>query len=174
MLISGDLARRERAGPLPSANSGVRSTEVVDPVLQGALQAMTGSLVYLGPQPERAAAFKLFGNLALLGILGVLGDVGRLAAAVGIEMKDAFTLFEHFNPGKALPLRAARIADGGWDKPSFEMSMARKDLRLMVEEAARGGQTLAMIPSLVALIDEGLARGEGQLDVAAAMRVPPR
>jgi hypothetical protein len=26
---------------------------------------MTGSLVYLGPQPERAAAFKLFGNLDL-------------------------------------------------------------------------------------------------------------
>jgi hypothetical protein len=44
---------------------------------------MTGSLVYLGPQPERAVAFKLFGNLTLLGILAVLGDVGRLAAARG-------------------------------------------------------------------------------------------
>jgi hypothetical protein len=35
----------------------------------------------------------------------VLGDVGRLAAAVGIDMKDAFSLFEHFNPGQALPQR---------------------------------------------------------------------
>ena len=67
---------------------------------------MTGSLVYLGPQPERAAAFKLFGNLTLLGILDVLGDVGRLAAAVGIDTKDAFSLFEHFNPGQALPRSA--------------------------------------------------------------------
>ena len=50
--------------------------------------------------------------------------------------------------------------------------MARKDLRLMPEEAARGGQTLAMIPGLAALLDEGVARGEGALDVAAAMRVP--
>jgi len=48
MLISGDPARHE--------------------ALQPALQRMTGSLVYLGPQPERAAAFKLFGNLTLLGI----------------------------------------------------------------------------------------------------------
>ena len=92
MLISGDPARHE--------------------ALQPALKAMTGSLVYLGPQPERAAAFKLFGNLTLLGILGVLGDVGRLAAAVGIDIKDAFSLFEHFNPGQALPQRAKRISAG--------------------------------------------------------------
>jgi len=78
MLISGDPARHQ--------------------ALQSALQAMTGKVIYLGPQPERAAAFKLFGNLTLLGILGVLGDVGRLAAAVGIDMKDAFSLFEQFNP----------------------------------------------------------------------------
>jgi len=152
MLISGDPARHA--------------------ALQGALQAMTGTLVYLGPQPERAAAFKLFGNLTLLSILGILGDVGRLAAAVGIDMKDAFSLFEHFNPGQTLPQRAKRISSGQYSPPSFEMSMARKDLRLMVEEAARGGQTLVMVPALAALLDAGIARGEGALDVAAGVRVP--
>ena len=60
---------------------------------------------------------------------------------------------------------------GQWDQPSFEMSMARKDLRLMVEEAACGRQTLAMVPALAALLDQGIARGEGGLDVAAAVRV---
>jgi 3-hydroxyisobutyrate dehydrogenase len=59
-----------------------------------------------------------------------------------------------------------------YEPPSFEMSMARKDLRLMVEEAARGGQTLAMVPALAKLLDEGIARGEGHLDVAAGVRVP--
>ena len=113
MLISGDPARHQ--------------------ALQGALQAMTGKVIYLGPQPERAAAFKLFGNLTLLGLLGILGDVGRLAAAVGIDMKDAFSLFEHFNPGQTLPQRAKRISAGQYTPPSFEMSMARKDLRLIVE-----------------------------------------
>lgn len=152
MLISGDPARHA--------------------ALQSALQAMTGKLVDLGPQPERAAAFKLFGNLTLLSILGILGDVGRLAAAVGIDMKDAFSLFEHFNPGQTLPQRAKRISSGQYTPPSFEMSMARKDLRLMIEEAARGGQTLVMVPALAALLDAGIARGEGALDVAAAVRVP--
>jgi 3-hydroxyisobutyrate dehydrogenase len=97
--------------------------------------------------------------------------VGRLAAAVGIDMKDAFSLFEHFNPGQTLPQRAKRISSGQYDPPSFEMSMARKDLRLMVEEAERGGQTLAMVPALAAVLDQGIERGDGALDVAAAMRV---
>lgn len=152
MLVSGDPARHEALLP--------------------ALQGMTGKVLYLGPQPERAAAFKLFGNLTLLGILGILGDVARLGAAVDIGMQDAFSLFQHFNPGQTLPQRAQRIAGGQWDPPSFEMAMARKDLRLMIEEAARGGQALAMMPALAALLDAGIARGEGSLDVAAAMRVP--
>jgi len=73
--------------------------------------------------------------------------VGRLAAAVGIETADAFSLFDHFNPGLTLPQRGKRISSGQYSPPSFEMTMARKDLRLMVEEAARGGQTLAVIPA---------------------------
>ncbi|MCW5659198.1 MAG: hypothetical protein KIT60_15960 [Burkholderiaceae bacterium] len=62
---------------------------VVERELQSALQAMTGRVIYLGPQPERAA-----------------------------------------------------------------------------------GQTLAMVPALARLLDEGIARGDGQLDVAAGVRVP--
>jgi 3-hydroxyisobutyrate dehydrogenase len=76
------------------------------------------------------------------------------------------------NPGQTLPQRAKRISSSQWEPPSFEMSMARKDLRLMVGEAAHGGQTLAMVPALAALLDEGIAPGEGHLDVAAGVRVP--
>ena len=53
-----------------------------------------------------ASPFWLFGDLTLLGLLGILGGVGRLAAAVGIDMKDAFSLFEHFNPGVGLKSRS--------------------------------------------------------------------
>lgn len=137
------------------------------------LQTMTGKVLYLGAQPERAAAFKLFGNLAILGILGTLADVNRLASAVGIPTAEAFGLFEHFNPGSTLPQRAARIeARQNHAQPSFEMVMARKDLRLMIEEAQRGGVDLFVAPAVAALLDAGLARGEGALDVAAAARMP--
>ena len=137
-----------------------------------ALQAMTGKLHYLGEAPERAAAFKLFGNLTLLGLLGVLGDLNRLAHAVGISTADAFSLFEQFNPGQTLPARAARITAAEFDKPSFEIGMARKDVRLMIEEARRGGVDLLVLPGVAAMFDAAIARGEGMLDSAAAARMP--
>jgi len=67
---------------------------------------------------------------------------------------------------------AARWANGSmsWrdsDPPSAGAGRTREG-----EEAARGGQTLAVIPALAALLDEGIACGEGGLDVAAAVRVP--
>jgi 3-hydroxyisobutyrate dehydrogenase len=137
-----------------------------------ALQKMTGSVLYLGEAPERAAAFKLFGNLTLIGIMGVLGDVNRLAHAVGIPTGEAFSLFKHFNPGQFLPARAARIEAGEFSAPSFEIAMARKDVRLMIEEARRGGVDLFVMPGVAAMFDAAIARGEGALDAAAAARAP--
>jgi len=152
MLLSGDKAHHDALLP--------------------ALQQMTGKLHYLGEAPERAAAFKLFGNLTLIGLLGVLGDVNRLAHAVGISTEDAFSLFQQFNPGQTLPARAARITAAEFDKPSFEIAMARKDVRLMIEEAQRGGVDLFVMPGVAAMFDAAIARGEGALDAAAAARAP--
>lgn len=137
-----------------------------------ALQQMTGKLLYMGEAPERAAAFKLFGNMTLIGIVGVLGDVNRLAHAVGIPTSEAFSLFEDFNPGQTLLARAQRIDSADVTKPSFEVSMARKDVRLMIEEAQRGGFDLFVMPGVAAMYDAAIARGEGALDSAAAARVP--
>jgi 3-hydroxyisobutyrate dehydrogenase len=138
--------------------------------LQRLLSTMTGTLLYLGAAPDRAAAFKLFGNLTLLAMMATLGDVNRLAHACGIGTADAFSLFEKFNPGVMLPVRAARIASGDFT-PSFEMTMARKDVRLMIEEAGRHGVDLALMPAVAALLDEAIARGDGAKDASAAAAV---
>jgi len=152
MLVSGEKSRHDALLP--------------------ELKKMTGNVIYLGEAPERAAAFKLFGNLTLIGIMGVLGDVNRLAHAVGIPTSEAFSLFKHFNPGQMLPARAARIESGDITSPSFEVSMARKDVRLMIEEARRAGVDLFVMPGVAAMFDAAIARGEGALDAVAAARVP--
>ena len=136
------------------------------------LQQMTGTVSYLGEDPSRAAAFKLFGNLTLLGFIGVLADVNRLAHAMGIGTADAFSLFQHFNPGATLPQRAERIVSADVTQPSFELAMARKDLRLMMEDAARGGMDLVVTPAIARLFDEAIARGQGHLDTVIAARIP--
>lgn len=152
MIVSGDRARCDALTPV--------------------LQTMTGKVAWLGDAPERAAAFKLFGNLVLIGMNGVLGDVARLAHAVGIPAADAMNLFGSFNPGAMLPARAAKIASGPFTPPSFEVSMARKDVRLMIEEAARHGVDLAVMPAVAALFDAAIARGDGALDASVAMAYP--
>ncbi len=50
--------------------------------------------------------------------------------------------------------------------------MASKDVRLMIEEAARHGVELAMMPLIANLYEKAIARGEDSLDTTAAFRFP--
>ncbi|MEA2720837.1 MAG: 3-hydroxyisobutyrate dehydrogenase [Candidatus Eremiobacteraeota bacterium] len=146
MLLSGDPKIRERVKPL--------------------LAPMTGKIVELGDDPTRAASFKLLGNMMLLVITGGLADVYKLARSLGIDPKDASALFNEFNPGNAVPIRGKMMAEGNFTPPNFELTMARKDLRLMVDEAARHGEKLDVVPAVGALYDRYIAAGFGSEDAA--------
>jgi 3-hydroxyisobutyrate dehydrogenase len=150
MLISGDPARIDALEPL--------------------LATMTGKLVRLGDAPERAAAFKLFGNLMIITMVAGLADVNRLAHATGVSTKDAMALFDTFNPGGALPVRAGKIGSADFTA-SFELTMARKDVRLMIEEAGRHGVELAVLPAVAALMDGAIAAGDGADDTSAMAKL---
>ena len=144
MLLSGPPELRARVRPM--------------------LEPMTGKLIELGDDPARGAAFKLFGNLLLISLVASIADIYQLARAVGIDPKDAIGLFEHFNPGGTLTARGRGIAEGRFDPPSFEAAMARKDLRLMAEEAGRHGTQLDLVPAVGALLDRYIAAGHGGED----------
>ena len=117
MLASGERARFDALAP--------------------ELGKMTGKLVYLGEQPERAAALKLLGNLFLMCFTTGLAEMLALAKALDIPAGDAASLFDTFNPGLTIGARMQRMLAGDFSQPSWELSMARKDARLMLEEAAR-------------------------------------
>lgn len=129
--------------------------------LSPALEKMTGKLVYLGSRPERAASFKLMGNLFLMMMTAGVTEMLSLAKAIGIPAAEAATLFDAFNPGTSIPARVKRVLEGDFAHPSWELSMARKDARLMMEEAQRGGGALAVLPALAAEMDRWIARGHG-------------
>jgi 3-hydroxyisobutyrate dehydrogenase len=144
MLASGDPARVDALRP--------------------ALEKMTGRLVYLGPQPERAAAFKLFGNLFLMFMTAGVAEVLTLAKALDVKPEEAAALFDAFNPGTTLGARVKRMLDADFGHPSWELSMARKDARLMLEEGERHGVPLPMLPAIAATMDRFLERGHGHDD----------
>jgi 3-hydroxyisobutyrate dehydrogenase len=141
--------------------------------LKDALETMTGKLVYLGDDPMRAASFKLFGNLFIIAILAGLADVKRLAGAVGISAADAFSIFSFFDPAPSIPARAAKIAAKD-TTPSAELTMARKDVRLMIEEAKRHGVELGVMPAIAAVYDDAIAHGFGALDFSAIAQLDGR
>jgi 3-hydroxyisobutyrate dehydrogenase len=144
MLASGDRARFD--------------------ALEPELAKMTGKLVYLGAEPERAAGMKLLGNLFLIAMTAGLADVFALAKALGIPPEEAGSLFGLFNPGKLLPARVERMLAREFDEPSWELAMARKDARLMEEAAAAGGVPLAVLPAIAREMDRWLERGHAKSD----------
>jgi 3-hydroxyisobutyrate dehydrogenase len=144
MLVSGDRAVVARVSPL--------------------LAPMTGKLVDLGPRVDAAAAYKLLGNLFLLALTAGFTDVLALAKAMEIPASEVASLFDHFNPGAAVPARFKRILEADFEHPTWELAMARKDARLMQAEAAAAGVALSMLPAFAALMDRRLAEGHAHAD----------
>ena len=144
MLLSGAPDVRARVKPL--------------------LEPMTGTVLELGDDPSRASAFKLMGNMMLVFIITGLADVYRFAAGLGISAPEAHALFSTFKPTGAIDIRGKAMANGDFT-PQWELSMARKDVRLMLEEAGRHDVDLPVLPDVDALFAQYERAGRGSDDV---------
>jgi len=128
------------------------------------LSKMTGKLINLGTDPAKAAGMKLLGNLFLVTLTAGLADTLALAKALNIPASDIASLFDVWNPGASVQGRLKKITDGNFDQPTWELDMARKDTRLMMEEAAHGKAELTMIPAIAKLMDQWRDKGHGHDD----------
>lgn len=144
MLASGDRARFDSLAPH--------------------LEKMTGKLVYLGPDPARAAGIKLLGNHFLIVMGAGLVDTLALAKALAIPQDEVANLFGFFNPGPMIPARLARIRAADYANPSWNLAMARKDVRLMTEAAHAGHVTLEALPGIAKAMDAWIAKGHAADD----------
>jgi len=133
-------------------------------MVQPALARMTADVWYLGDRSDLASAYKLFGNSMLFAINAGLSDVLAMAKNLGVPSQAALEVFSRFNTGLAIPMRGQKMASGDFSA-MFELAMARKDVRLMLESA--GGQPLIVLPALAARMDEVIAAGHGNDDFAA-------
>ena len=129
-----------------------------------ALDRMTGEVWYVGDEPDRAAAYKIFGNSMLFVIAAGVADVFAMAKGLGIPAADALAVFSKFQPGGVIKARGEKMARGDFSA-SFELTMARKDMRLMLEAA--GGQPMAVLPAIAERMDDAIAKGHGRDDLGA-------
>ncbi len=159
-VFMGPAATRDGAGMMMVAGSQTAYDRV-----RADLEKMTGHLWYVGEQSEKAAALKLAGNEMLFFIAAGLADAFATAGGAGLSARETLELFEHFKPTAAIELRGKMMADGDF-APRFELTMARKDARLMTETAAAGNKTLHALPAIVARMDSLIAAGHGNDDLA--------
>lgn len=132
--------------------------------LSPVLSKMTGKLLNFGTEVDRAAGIKLLGNSFLLFLTAGLSDALALAKAMEIPSSDLVALFDTWNPGSMVPARLKRILAADFDNPSWELAMARKDARLMINEAGKAGTHLAAIPAIAAEMDKWIAAGHANQD----------
>ena len=132
--------------------------------VQPSLAAMAADLWYVGEREDLAAALKIFGNSMLFAMTGGIADILAMAKNLGVAPDDAISVFNRFNAAGALSARAQKIAHGDFSA-SFELTMARKDMRLMLEAA--GDQPLVALPAIARRMDEAIANGHGKDDLGA-------
>ncbi len=136
--------------------------------LHNHLTAMTGKVLHVGERADLAAVFKLAGNSVFFALAAAMHDVLAIGRGAGVSAEQMLSLFDVFKPGAALSFLGQRVAQAGDGPASFELTMARKDARLMVETAGAG--RLLVLPSVIAAMDAAIAAGQGAADYAAFTR----
>ncbi len=142
----------------------VSGPQTVFEAVRGELAKMTGDVWYVGEEGDRAAAYKLFGNSMLFVIAAGVADVFAMAKGLGIAPAEALEVFSKFQPGGVIKSRGEKMARGDFSA-TFELTMARKDMRLMLEAA--GDQPMTVLPGIATRMDEAIAKGHGQEDLGA-------
>jgi 3-hydroxyisobutyrate dehydrogenase-like beta-hydroxyacid dehydrogenase len=157
-VFMGPSNAREATGRMLCAGPAA----LVD-LLAPALKQMTGELALLGDDVTRPTALKLVGNAMIIGVVGVVADALAVGTSAGLPPAEVLKFATGFNLAGIVSMRAARIERGDYTA-SFELSMARKDVRLMQETAQAG---LSVLPGLAERMDALLEAGHGAKDLAA-------
>lgn len=155
-VFMGPPAARKAAGTMLACGP-----QAIFDSVKGELGKMTGRVEYLGERPDIAAVEKLFGNAMIIGVSAVLADVLTIAQASNVPGEEAIKLLGLLDLNAMVSGRGGNMAKGNFT-PTFELSMARKDVRLMMETC--GSRPLAALPGVAARMDQLIAAGHGGQD----------
>jgi 3-hydroxyisobutyrate dehydrogenase-like beta-hydroxyacid dehydrogenase len=135
--------------------------------VQADLARMAARVEYAGERPDLAAVYKLCGNAFIVGLTALMADVFTVAAGAEVGPDDALGILGFFDPAQVIAGRGKAMAAANY-APSFELTMARKDVRLMLETA--GDRPLAALAAIATRMDALIAEGHGDKDMAVLGR----
>jgi len=157
-VFIGPAAARQGQGTILA--SGPRALfDAVEP----ALAKMAERVEYFGERPDLAAVYKICGNAVIIGVSSVVADVLAIGSSSELAPDDTMKIFGMLNVPAMLAGRGRAMANRN-HAPSFELTMARKDVRLMLETAA--DRPLTVLPGVAQRMDALIAEGHGADDLA--------
>ena len=131
------------------------------------LAQMTGRLEYLGERADLAAVHKLFGNAMIISMSCIVADILTIAKASGVQGEDAINLLGLLDLNAMVAGRGKNMAQGNFAL-SFELAMARKDVRLMLETT--GELPMSVLPGIAQRMDQLIAQGHSAEDATVVAR----
>lgn len=136
--------------------------QVLFDAVKDELSRMAPRVEYLGERPDLAATYKLFGNAFIIGITALVSDVFAITRGSDVAPSEALRLLDFFNPSAIIAGRGKNMAARNF-APGFELAMARKDVRLMLETAS--GTPVVVLPAVAERMDVLIAEGYGGDDL---------
>src|SRR5579884_986729 len=144
-VFIGPPAARQSKGTILAAGPKALFEQVREP-----LSKMAERVEYFGERPDLAAVFKLCGNAFIIGINAVVADAFAVAKGADVPAADVLRVLEMFNTSAIVSGRGRNMVAREFT-PTFGLTMARKDVRLMLETA--GDEPLSVLPSVAARMD---------------------
>lgn len=133
--------------------------------LTAILDTMTGRVWHVGDRPDLAAIYKICGNAVLIATAGLMGDLYSIGQAHDMTPGQVEALFDNFQLGAFFGRMGGRVRAASSMDTSFALTMARKDVGLMID-AAGGPDKLSVLPGLADAMDAEIEAGRGDADFA--------
>lgn len=126
-----------------------------------------GTVIHLGPLGA-GASMKLVANSTIGAAISALGEALALADAFGLRREQVLEILSNSHVGPIASGKRANIESRSYP-PNFKLSLARKDLELVRDEAERAGVDLRIAPGALAWLAQAEREGHGEEDYSAAV-----
>jgi 3-hydroxyisobutyrate dehydrogenase-like beta-hydroxyacid dehydrogenase len=158
-------------GSIPEATAGRLAIYVgadpsdfqrVEPIL-----APLGTLHHVGG-PGAGAATKVVVNSTLGAAIAAFGEALALGDTLGLDRSVLLDVLEETAIGSTVRAKRANVESGRY-LPSFKLSLALKDLRLVDQISDRAGRRLEVASASRGWLEEAAQAGAGDLDYSAVI-----
>jgi 3-hydroxyisobutyrate dehydrogenase-like beta-hydroxyacid dehydrogenase len=158
-------------GSVPEASGGkldifVGATDEVFERVREILESL-GTVRHVGG-PGAGAAAKMVTNSALGAAIAAVGEALSLGEIFGLDHSVVLDVLADSPVGPTARAKRANIESDTYP-PSFKLSLALKDMRLVTEAASGAGRDLKVADASRAWLDEAAEAGAGDLDFSAVV-----